>query len=147
MVTIQDILKTNSHSLWMVAPDSTLDNAIKLMAEKKVEALPVLDSGELVGVISEKDCIEKVILKGKSTEETQVAEIMVRDPVYSSPAQTVEDCLDMMTRNQILYMPVMTGKSLVGFISMNDLFRTIITDQKAYIYRLENYVMGIEFAL
>jgi CBS domain-containing protein len=145
MKMINDILKTNGHTLWSVAPESSVNNAIKLMADKQVQALPVLKAGKLVGIISELDCIEKVILKGKSPEETPISRIMTRHIISTSPAQTVEDCLDVMTEEHIQHLPVVAGTGLLGFVSMSDLLRTIISDQKDYIYRLENYVLGIGF--
>ncbi|MGE5221654.1 MAG: CBS domain-containing protein [Omnitrophica WOR_2 bacterium] len=147
MITVADFLKKNGHALCSVEPDSSISHAVRLMADKKIGALPVIEAGKLAGVISEKDCIEKVILKGRSPEETQVEEIMERDMLYTSPVQTVEDCLDIMTRNHVRHLPVIEGASLVGFLSMTDAFRTILNDQKAYICRLENYVMGIYLTL
>lgn len=115
------------------------------MADEQIGALPVLEAGKLVGVLSEKDCIEKVILTGRSTEETQVGEIMEPDMICTSPAQTVEACLDVMTESHVQHLPVLSATSFVGFVSMSDLFRTIIDDQREYIYRLDNYVLGIDF--
>ena len=146
MRTIDDILKTNGHTLWSVTPDSSVYDAIKQMADKQVGALPVLNAGKLVGAITEKDCIKKVILKGKSTEETQVWEIMASNSAVTFPAQSVEECIALMTEKYIHHLPVISNGSLVGFVSMSDLVRTIIDDQKDYIYRLENYVLGVGFA-
>ncbi len=146
MRTIDDILKTNGQTLWSVTPDTSINDAIKQMADRQVVAFPVLNAGKLVGAITEKDCIENVILKGKSTEETQVWEIMASNSVVTSPSQSVEECIALMTEKKIYHLPVISHGSLVGFVSMSDLFRTIIDDQKDYIYRLENYVLGISFA-
>jgi CBS domain-containing protein len=145
MKTVNDILKTKGKNLWSVAPDSSVKNAIKLMADKQVDAMLVLQAGNLVGVISEKDCIKNVILKGRSAEDTQVWEIMECNMIYTSPGQTLEDCLEVMTEKHIRHLPVIEDGSLVGFFSTSDLIMSIITDQKDYINRLENYVMGIGF--
>jgi CBS domain-containing protein len=145
MKTVDDVLKTIGRSLWSVAPDSSVSSAIKFMDDKQAEAVPVLEVGILVGVISEKDCIRNVILKGKLVQETKVWEIMERNIIFITPSQTVEECLDVMTEKHIRHLPVMADGSLVGFFSMNDLIGSIITDQKDYITRLENYVMGIGF--
>ncbi len=145
MRTIGDVLKMNGHALWSISPDSSVDNALKLMAEEQVGALPIVDDGKLVGVITDKDCIKDVVIKGKSIEKTTVKEVEAIKSTTTSPAQSVEECLALMTENQLQHLPVVSNGSLVGFVSMNDLFRTIIDDQKDMIYRLDNYVLGIDF--
>jgi CBS domain-containing protein len=145
MRTIDEILKTNGHTPRTVTPDSSVISALKLMAEEQEEALPVLEAGKLVGVICEKDCIAKVILNGRSKEEPRVTEIMTRNIPHFSPGQSIEECLDVMTEKHIQYLPIMSETSFVGFVSMSDIFRTIIDDQKGYIYRLENFVLGADY--
>jgi CBS domain-containing protein len=145
MKTVSDVLKINERTLWTVAPDSSIKNAIKFMDDKQAEAMPVLEAGNLIGVISEKDCIKNVIIKGKMAQETQVREIMERNIIYATPDQTAEDCYDLMIETHIRYLPVIADGSLIGFFSMNDLIGLIIADQKDYINRLENYVMGSGF--
>jgi CBS domain-containing protein len=115
------------------------------MAEEQVEALPVLESGELVGIIYEKDCITKFILNGRSMNDIQVKEIMSPNIITVSPLRTVEECLDVMTEEHIQYIPVTVNTYLLGFLSLSDISRTIIEDQKDYLYRLDNYVLGIDF--
>jgi CBS domain-containing protein len=145
MKTVDDVMKTIRRTLWSIAPDFTISRAIKFMDDNQAEALPVLDAGTLVGVISEKHCIKNVILSGKSLEETQVWEIMERNFIFTSPGQFIEDCLDVMTENHVRHLPVIADGALVAFLSMNDVFSSILIDQKDYITRLENYVMGIGF--
>lgn len=145
MRTINDILKTDGNLILSVTPDTSINRAIELMANKQVRSLPVLEAGKLIGSVTEKDCINKVIVKGKSPEETQVREIMASDSAIATPAQSVEDCLLMMTEKHIQQLPVISNGALVGFVSMSDMLLTIINDQNDYIHRLENYVMGIGF--
>jgi CBS domain-containing protein len=146
MRTINDILSTNGKRGFSVRPDSSVIDAIKQMSDEQVGALLVLNAGKLMGVVTEKDCIQKVIIKGKSPEKIQVREIMTSNNVFTTPVQSVEECLSMMVEKEIQHLQVMSNNSPVGFVSMSDLFRTIIADQKDYIYRLENYVMGTNFA-
>ena len=145
MRTIEDVLRMNGNSLRSVGPESTVIDTLKLMKDMESDALPVLEAGKLVGVIKETDCITKVILKGKSLETTQVWEAMIRNTLSVTPAQAVEGCLAFMNENQLRHLPVISDGALVGFVSMGDLFTPILTEQKEYIYRLENYVMGIGF--
>lgn len=146
MRTIDDLLKTNRHTLWTITPGSTVKDAIKQMADRQVVVLPVVYAGKLVGAITEKDCIKKVILKGKSPEGTLVSEIMSSNEAVTSPAHSLEECLALMIEKHIQALPVVSNGSLVGFVSMNDLFRTILTDRNEYIYQLENYISGVSFA-
>jgi CBS domain-containing protein len=145
MKTISDFLKMKGCSLWFVESDSSVKNAIKFMDDKQAEAMPVLEAGHLVGIISEKDCIKNVIMKGKLAQETQVREIMEHKIIFATPDQTAEDCYDLMIEKHLRYLPVIADSSLVGFFSLSDLINLIIIDQKDYISRLENYVMGAGF--
>ncbi len=146
MRTIDDILRTNGQNVLSVSANSSVNEAIKQMADKQVGALLVLCAGKLLGVVTEKDCLQKVIIRGKSAEKTQVREIMASNTVFATPLQSVEECLATMVEKEIHHLPVISNHSLVGFVSMSDLLRTIVADQKDYIYRLENYVMGTEYA-
>ena len=141
MRNIEDILKIKSQTNWSVEPESTVINAMKLMKTKKASALPALKSGKLVDVITKTDYITKVILKGKLPDEFQVREALTRNTIYSTPAQTVKDCLAFMTEKHLQYLPVLKEGVLVGFVSSSDFYQPIITAQKDYIYRLENYVI------
>lgn len=145
MKIIGNVLKANGNTFWSVTPDAPVNNAIKLMSENEVKALPVLEEEKLVGVVSENDCIRKVILMGKSTKKTQVREIMSSNMHMASPDQSVEECLAQMTDEHVRHLPVIANGSLVGFVSMSDLLQTIIDDQKDYIYGLENYILGTDY--
>ncbi len=146
MKTIGDYLKTTGDPFWSVNSDDSVRSVIKLMSQGRVKALPVLEAGRLVGIISMDDCINRVMLKGRPSLETRVREIMTSNLVTTYPAKSVEECLELMSEKHIQHLPVLTDGTLVGFVSMSDLLRTIIDDQKEYIDRLENYVMGVGYA-
>lgn len=143
MRTIEDVLRMNGKTPCSVNPETSVYTALKLMAAEQIGALPVIEAGELVGVIYEKDCITEVMLNGGSIEATRVMEIMDPDIINISPGQTVEECLEVLTNKNIQYLPVMAGISLVGFVSLSDLFRKIINDQMNYIYWMDDYVWGL----
>jgi len=145
MKTIEAVLKTKGNSRCFVTPDSSVESALNLMAKEQVGALPVFESGKLVGIIYDKDCITSALLDGKSIEEYRVKEIMTRKIINASTGQTIEECLALMNENHIQYLPVLADISFEGLVSMSDLFKSIVDDQKEYIYRLENYIFGFEY--
>jgi CBS domain-containing protein len=117
-------------------------DAIQLMADKNVGALPVVEKGELVGIISERDYTRKVILKGKSSKDTPVRDIMTREPVTVHPGDSVGECMQVMTEKRVRHLPVMEGAKMVGLLSIGDLVRRIISAQTATIDNLEKYITG-----
>jgi CBS domain-containing protein len=117
-------------------------DAIQLMADKNVGALPVVDNGQLVGMISERDYTRKVTLKGRSSKDTPVREIMTHEVVTVNVADTVSECMRVMTDSRIRHLPVMEGKKMIGLVSIGDLVRGIISAQTATIEALEKYITG-----
>jgi CBS domain-containing protein len=142
MKLVKHILKTKGHAIWSVAPKAPVYEAIQLMAEKGVGALLVLKKGKMVGIVSERDYARKVILRGKSSKKTPVKEIMSSHVIYTSPDQTVENCMALMTARRVRHLPVLDGDQLVGIISIGDLVRAIIAEQDALIQQLENYILN-----
>ena len=143
MAKLSDLLAKKGHEVWSIGPASSVYQAIEMMALKGVGALTVLsDSGQLTGIISERDYARKVILRGKSSKETSVAEIMTRDVVYVHEDFSIEECMALMTAKRIRHLPVLTDGTLTGMISVGDLVKSIIDEQSFVISQLERYIRG-----
>jgi signal-transduction protein with cAMP-binding, CBS, and nucleotidyltransferase domain len=140
--SVGSILANKISVVWSIAPNSMVFDAIQLMADKNVGALPVVDNGQLVGMISERDYTRKVILKGKSSKDTPVREIMTQELVTVNTADSVSDCMRVMTDRRIRHLPVMEEKRMVGLVSIGDLVKWIISAQTATIDALEKYITG-----
>jgi CBS domain-containing protein len=138
---VNEILAHKSGTLWSISPDATVFEAISLMAEKNIGALPVMADDKLLGVISERDYTRKVAIKGKSSKETKVREI-VAPPVTATPTHTVEECMKLMTANRVRHLPILQGERVVGLVSIGDLVNWIINAQSVTIYQLESYITG-----
>ena len=136
------ILAHKGSAVWSIAPNSMVFDAIQLMADKNVGALPVVDNGQLVGMISERDYTRKVSLKGRSSKDTPVREIMTPELVTVNVTDSVSECMRVMTDSRIRHLPVMEGKKMVGLVSIGDLVRGIISAQTATIEALEKYITG-----
>ena len=142
MNTLSQLLHGKSNVVWSIGPDDSVYDAIHLMAEKGIGALVVLKDESLVGVISERDYARDVVLKDRSSKETLVKEIMSDKVVYADPHQTVDECLAVMTEKRIRHLPVMDGDQMIGLVSMGDLVKVIIAEQKLTIDQLERYITG-----
>jgi CBS domain-containing protein len=136
------ILSQKNPQIWSINPSATVFQAIELMADKNVGALPVIAAGKLVGVVSERDYTRKVILKGKSSKKISVQEIMTRDLVLARTGDNVVDCMRLMTEKRVRHLPVMEGETMVGILSVGDLVKWIISAQTATIDQLTKYVFG-----
>ncbi|MEE9551226.1 MAG: CBS domain-containing protein [Candidatus Binatia bacterium] len=142
MKTVIELLKAKGHQYWSVTPDTAVFDALKLMAEKNIGALLVLEGDVLVGFLSERDYARKVILKGKSSKDTPVKEIMSEKVMYVEPEQTVEECMALMTDKRVRHLPVFEGDKLIGIISIGDVVKAIISEQEFIIEQLEHYISG-----
>jgi CBS domain-containing protein len=140
--TISDILKYKGNQVWSIAPNAMVFEAIQLMAEKNVGALLVMQDGQLVGIISERDYTRKVILKGKASKETAVSEILSGKVVCVASAQTVDECLRLMTERHIRHLPVVEHGQVLGIVSIGDLVNWIISAQSHTIQQLQSYITG-----
>ena len=139
---ISQILTDKTTDIWSIAPDASVYDAIKMMAEKNAGALLVMEGEKLAGIISERDYSRKVILQGKSSKKTRVSEIMTTDPNTAVPADTVEKCLRMMTGKRVRHIPVLNGGKVIGIVSIGDLVKWVISAQESTINHLENYISG-----
>jgi CBS domain-containing protein len=143
MSTASDVLKSKPHrSIFAIPPDAPVYEAVKLMAEKDVGALLVMDGERVVGIVSERDYARKVTLMSRSSRETRVREIMTSDVMYVRPGHTTEECLALMTQNHLRHLPVMDNGQLLGMISIGDLVKDIISEQRFTIEQLEHYITG-----
>ena len=142
MKTVNDMLRDKGHSVWSVAPDATVFEALELMAAKNVGAVLVLDGDRLVGIMSERDYARKVTLLGKTSRDTRVSEIMTSRVLYVSADQTIQECMALMTEKRIRHLPVMEGDGVIGVVSIGDVGRAIISDQQFMLDQLEQYITG-----
>lgn len=140
--TIREILNHKGGATWSVTPETTVFEAIQLMAEKNIGALLVIRDNKLTGIISERDYTRKVVLKGRSSKDTRVNEILSGHLIHVSPDHTVEQCLRLMTEHRVRHLPVLEGQKIVGVISIGDLVNYIITTQTSTIQQLEAYITG-----
>lgn len=139
---IRSILKVKGNAVWSLAPADTVYDAIAMMAEKGVGALVVCDAGRVAGILSERDYARKVILKGKSSKDTRVAEIMTTPVITVEPRHTVVECMRLMTSHRIRHLPVLEENRLVGIVSIGDIVNSLISAQAETIQQLRNYVTG-----
>ena len=142
MKTVRDILEVKGRMVWSVDPGSTVFDALSLMAEKEIGALVVLDKARVAGIISERDYARKVILHGRASPTTRVEEIMTSHVAYTHLDQSIEECMAIITDKRIRHLPVLQDGNLIGIISIGDLVKAIIADQKFIIEQLERYITG-----
>jgi CBS domain-containing protein len=141
MQTIRKILSEKGSDVWSTSPGATVYEALQIMADKDVGALPVMEHGKLVGIFSERDYARKVILLGKTSKKTFVREIMTPHVVYATPDMTNEQGLTLMTAKHIRHLPVVEEEEMSGMVSIGDLVRSIISEQKEMITQLEQYIL------
>jgi CBS domain-containing protein len=142
MTMLSQLLDAKGHDIHAVAPEAVVIDAIRVMAEEHVGALLVIQRGELVGIVSERDYARKVVLKGRSSDSTQVSEIMSSPVVTARPDNTVQDAMRLMTEHRIRHLPVLRGGSVVGVISIGDLVKSLIEEQQHTIEDLRSYIHG-----
>lgn len=140
MKLVKHILENKGNDIWYITPDDSVLDAIKEMAEKKIGALLVMHDDVLDGIVSERDYARKVILRGKSSRETPVRDIMTAEVFVTNPTETVEKCMELMTDKRIRHLPVVENGRVVGVLSIGDLVKAIIAEQQFQIEQLENYI-------
>lgn len=142
MKLVKHLLDTKGREIISIDPASSVLDAIKLMAENRIGALVVMHAGKLNGIVTERDYARKVILKGRSSQSTRVDEIMTAEVNTTTPDHTVEHCMNLMSEGRYRHLPVVQGGEVVGVISIGDLVKAIIADQKEEIEQLEHYISG-----
>ncbi len=142
MKTLKQLLDEKGQEVWSIAPDDTVFNAIKLMAQKKIGALGVKKDGKLIGIITERDYARKVILKEKVSKETPISDIMTTRVVYARSDQSTDECMALMTEKRVRHLPVFEQGKLIGIVSIGDLVKAIIAEQQFVIEQLEQYING-----
>lgn len=140
MKTVQQLLSTKSAQIFAVAENSSVLDALKVMMEKNISALLVLDGDRLLGIFTERDYARKIILHGKSSAETLINEVMTAHPITVLPSDSIEFCMGIMTDKHIRHLPVMQDNALLGMVSIGDVVKFIIEDQKQTISQLESYI-------
>jgi CBS domain-containing protein len=140
MKTLKQLLEAKGRNVYSITPDARVFDALKLMADKSVGALIVMEGGRIVGILSERDYARKVILHGKSSHDLQVREIMTGKVIAVQLGQTVEECMALMTDKRIRHLPVTEGERLVGVLSIGDLVKEVIAEQRQTIEQLESYI-------
>lgn len=142
MATVAQLLEGKGSTVYSIAPEATVYSALERMAEHNIGALPVLDGGKLVGLVSERDYARKIILQGHNSRETQVGEIMSREVTCAAPEDEVQGCMAVMTKKHIRHLPVVERGKLVGLVSIGDLVKSIIDEQQFVIDQMTNYIAG-----
>lgn len=140
--TIDSILKQKTASLWSVSPDTTVFETIQLMADKNIGAVLVKSGEKLIGIVSERDYTRKIAIKGKSSKETPVREIISTPAITVTPNHTVEECMRLMTEHRIRHLPVLEADKVIGVVSIGDLVNWVISAQSVAIKQMENYIAG-----
>jgi CBS domain-containing protein len=140
MGKVKDILRFKGNNVYSVEPTIMVIQAIELMCERNIGGLLIVENGHLKGIFTERDYARKLILKGKSSKNTPISELMTKNPFTVTPNNSIEDCMDLMTVKHIRHLPVVEGDELVGVISIGDVVKHIIEEQKNIIEHLENYI-------
>ena len=140
--TINEILTQKSPSVWCIAPEATVFEAIQMMADKNIGALLVTKKNKLLGILTERDYTRKVALKGKSSKKTAVKEILSGEIIQVTPANTVDECMRLMTAHRVRHLPVLDGGQILGIVSIGDLVNWIISAQTSTIQQLQTYISG-----
>lgn len=142
MKTVRQVLQTKGTTVWSTTPDSPVIEALRLMADKNIGALLVLEDDQIAGIFSERDYARKLVLQGKASQTTPVRDVMTSQVLNVRPQQTVYECMALMSRERIRHLPVIEKGKLVGIISIGDVVQAIITEQEQVIEKLEDAVTG-----
>jgi len=142
MTTVGTLLTSKGQEIWSIAPDKSIFDALEMMADKNISGLLVLDGDKLVGIFTERDYARKLILKGKSSKNTKINDLMTKNILYVNSRNTIEDCMKLMTTKRVRHLPVIDSRRLIGIVTIGDLVKQIISEQQTTIHQLENYISG-----
>ena len=142
MTTVKDILDRKGRSVWSISPDESVYRALEVMSDRHVGALVVTEDERLVGVVSERDYARKIALKGRSSRDTTVRDIMTKNVFCIAPGARIEDCMSLMTEKSVRHLPVIDGEQLEGIISIGDVVKATIVHQEFIIDQLEHFIAG-----
>ncbi len=140
MRTVRHLLEAKTPEVFAIAPQAPVVDAIRLMAEKRIGALLVMDAGKLAGIVSERDYARKIVLQGRSSKDTPVRDIMTADVVSVSQHDSLDHCMQLVTDRRIRHLPVLDGDSVLGVISIGDLVKAVIEDQQLELEQLQRYI-------
>jgi len=142
MTTLRDVIRKKGGDVYSIPPDATVFEAMKMMADQNTGALLVISAGKVEGILSERDCVRRVELHGRSPKDTPVSEIMTAKVLYGQMSQTVEECVAVMIDKSIRHLTVFENDELIGLISSRDVLKEMIDEQKFMISQLEHYITG-----
>ncbi len=142
MTTVRQLLEAKGRDIWTISPDNTVYEALKLMADKNVGALVVMEGNRMVGIFSERDYARKVVLHGKFSREILVSGIMTREVYSVTPEHTIKECMAVMTQGRVRHLPVLVGEELAGVISIGDVVKALLSEQDFMIAQLESFIGG-----
>lgn len=142
MTIVKQVLDVKGHEVWTIHPDDTVFQALEVMAKKDVGALVAVENGSVVGIFTERIYARNVFLKGRSSPTTRVRDVMLTDVLCVRPGQTVDQCMAIMTEKRVRHLPVLDDGKLVGIVSIGDLVKSIIDQQKFTIDEMLHYISG-----
>ena len=142
MTTVRSVLQTKDNTIWSIAPDALVFDALKIMADKNVGALLVMQKERVVGIFSERDYARKIVLKGESSHTTAVQDVMTSGVLSVHSEQSIDECMTLMTNKHIRHLPVLENGKLIGLVSIGDVVKAIISEHEYTIKQLENYITG-----
>jgi CBS domain-containing protein len=142
MTTVRSVLQTKDNTLWSIAPEALVFDALKIMADKNVGALLVMQKEKVVGIFSERDYARKIVLKGESSHTTAIKDVMTSGVLSVHPEQSIDECMALMTNKHVRHLPVIENGKLIGLISIGDVVKAIISEHEYTIKQLENYITG-----
>jgi CBS domain-containing protein len=142
MTTVRDMIRKKGYQVFSIAPDATVLDALSMMAEHNIGALLVMSEGEMVGIVSERDCVRKVDVMGKNANETRVKDIMTSNVITMEASHPLEECMSLMIEKNFRHMPVCEGKELLGILSVRDVLKEVIEVQQMMLSELERYITG-----